>query len=221
MIDSTYDYEVGEKTGAIPYRVYSVPRQDRIIDGETAERLGLSVTSSILAAEGRRAIVLLGGPAKPDMISLDSAGKLWLTEVKGTFKGTALSRAGLLRSVIGNPDDPRAQLPDPLTGKVKVWENSPEWLRRSGADVLRNLKAMEEAAADQSAKSAVRELMLRYAEAVSAGFEPTSHMTEMFQVGSSSIGESLPYLDASPALHAYCAEVEPERITQVEVESPE
>lgn len=218
VLDTSYEYEVGDKIGAIPYRVYTINREGWGDGDRTAERLGEDVSASMLAAEGRRAIVLLGGPGKPDILSLDANGMVWMTEVKGSFRGTSLSRSGLLRSVNSDITDPLAAPSDPLGGKLKVWENSPEWLRRSGADVLRNLMAMESKAEDPAVRAGIRELAQRYAEAVSAGFEQSNHATEIFQIGSLPDGDSLPYLEPNPTLHAYCAEVEPARITQVTTE---
>ena len=216
VLDSTYNYQVDGKNSAVPYRVYNIVKEELCQD-QTAEELGMSVAAAMLAAEGRRAIVLLGGPSKPDIISLDARGNLWFTETKGSYKGTPLSQAGLLRMVHHELPDPLRGGNDPLERKAKMWENSPEWLRRSGADVLRVLTEIELKTEDPTIKAGVRELTLRYADAVAAGFEQTGLLTEIFQVGTSTNGESLPYLEPSATLQSYCAEVEPERITQVEV----
>jgi hypothetical protein len=77
---------------------------------------------------------------------------------------------------------------------------------------------MESKAEDPAVKAGIRELAQRYAEAVSSGFEQSGHSNEIFQIGSLPDGDSLPYLEPSPTLHAYCAEVEPARITQVTTE---
>lgn len=217
VLDTTYDYEVGAKTGSVPYKVYAIPACDWTNDKGSAERFGVEVTAAMLAAEGRRAIVSLGGPGKPDLISLDAMGRIWMTEVKGSFKGRPLYKSGLLRDV-RELSELYEDRPDPLGGRERVWENSPDWLRRSGPDVLRVLKQIEAATEDSKIKADVKELTLRYAEAVSAGFDKNSHTTEIFQVASLADDQGAPYLDPNPTVHAYCAEVEPARITQVDVE---
>jgi len=213
VVESTYEFEVGERRGAIPYRVFSLADTGSL-EIQNPEEFGVRVTAEMLAAEGRPCIIALGGPSKPDILSLDGAGNLWLTEVKGSFKGTPLARAGLLRTL--KPDTPtEAAAADPLTSTVKVWENSPEWLRRSGVDVLKNLTMIEGTVDDADLRTKIHELTLRYAQAVTTGFEEEDYCTEIFQVGALAGSESLPYLDPNPTLHAYCADVEPTRITQV------
>jgi hypothetical protein len=213
VVESKYEFEVGEKRGAIPYRIFSLTDPDSL-EIQNPEELGVRVTAEMLAAEGRPCIIALGGPGKPDILSLDGVGKLWMTEVKGSFKGTPLARAGLLRTL--KPDTPpELAAADPLTGTLKVWENSPEWLRRSGVDVLKSLTMIERTVDDAELRTRIHELTLRYAQAVTTGFEEEDYCTEIFQVGALAGSESLPYLDPNPTLHAYCADVEPTRITQV------
>lgn len=210
-LETTYDYEVGDKSGSVPYRVYRIPKEAWNKEDYTAESFAVNVAVSKLIAEGRQAIVILGGPGKPDIISVDANNKLCFTEVKGSYSGRHLANSGLLRTV-------KDETEDPLLGETKVWENSPEWLRRSGVDVLRNLKDMQDKNDDPNTKSQLQELYLLYSDAVANGFEKDNHLTEIYQVGNLDDGDELPYLEANATLHAYCAEVEPESITQISTE---
>lgn len=212
-LETTYDYEVGDKSGSVPYYVYKIPKESWNKEAYTAENFGINVTISMLKAEGRQAIVILGGPGKPDIISINSNNKLCFTEVKGSYSGRSLANSGLLRTV-----KDETETKDPLLGETKVWENSPEWLRRNGEKVLRNLKDIQDKNDDEETKSQLQELYLLCADAVANGFENVDYLTEIFQVGNLDDGEELPYLEANATLHAYCAEVEPESITQISTE---
>jgi hypothetical protein len=174
--------------------------------------MAIEVAVSFLASQRHRAIVVLGGPGRPDVLSLDQSGKLRITEVKGTRSGTSLAQAGLLRTVSEGSEDPLST--------IKLFENSPEWLRRNSADVLTNLKQMEMAATNASQRAHLQDLAHKWGKAIAKDFRLNDeYSTEIIQVGFSSSGEGLPFLEPSTMLHAYCGEVQPERIVQIDLEA--
>ena len=211
LLDSSYGFNLDGVQGEIPHRVYAL---ETTSTEDNIEFAAVKTTAAFLAGEGAQEIVVIGGPGRPDMVSLGGDGELLITEIKGTKVGTRLAQAGLLR--IG-----ASEVADPLTGELGVFENSPAWLRRSGLDVVRRLQEAERNATVPSQRDNLHELVQRYSEAVASGFAPGSYRTDLFQIGFLPGDQELEWASPSPMTHAFCAEVRPERIVQVQVQVQE
>lgn len=110
------------------------------------EIASVKYTTAYLDTLGHSAIVDVGGPGLPDMLSLSFDKRICITEIKGTKSQTDLHASGLKRTVMDKNSD------EGLRQEV-LMENSPAWLLRSrnGHDsVIQTLGAID-AAIDQAA----------------------------------------------------------------------
>lgn len=178
--------------------------------GLTMEAIGVAYASALLGAEARGAILSLGGPGRPDMLSLDADQTLWITEIKATERGgLGLHETGLLRSLAA-PDG----------GEQRLFENSTPWLQRSGVEVLRSIEAALMRGGGTAEMEALAILRDRYAEAVRSGFSSEAFRSEVVQVGL--IAPDADYLlpltvSRSGIMDRFVDEVRPDRIAQVNV----
>ncbi len=193
----------------VPYDSYVVA-DSLDTDGLSMEAIGVAYASALLGAEGRDAILSLGGPGRPDMLSLDRDRNLWITEIKATQQGgRGLHETGLLRS-----------LTDAAGVPLQLFENSAPWLRRSGVEVLRSIEAALTRAASTAEMETLAVLKDRYVEAVRAGFPSEAFKSEVVQVGliSPDADYLLPLTVAnSGVIDRFVDDVRPDRIAQVNV----
>ena len=176
----------------------------------TVETIGVVYATALLGAEGRGAIFSLGGPGRPDMLSLDAEQNLWITEIKATLQGgRGLHETGLLRT-----------LSDGDGGTNQLFENSSAWLQRSGIDVLRGIDGRIQRAVSPAEAEELSILRDRYAEAVRFGFASDRFKAEVIQVGLVTPDSDylLPLTVAnSRMMDRFIDDVRPERIVQVNV----
>lgn len=206
-IQNLLEVNVGGKSMRVPIASFSISAKQWQASGRTAEKFAIDTTLAFMAAEKRLMTVVLGGPGAPDILSIDKLGRLISTEVKGSFSGTPLDRAGLLRNV---------RSADPLTGE-KMYENSPEWHRRNAARVLSNLNRAA-ATATGGTQAQIREVASHYAKAMDLGFESNSITSEVFQVGER---KELPMIEPSAMTQSFLADTYTDRVIQIDVVSDE
>lgn len=149
----------------------------RELGGEARERekLGELTAERRLREFGCRLPVALGGGgeggAMPDVIGLDQERRVRIVEAKGTLTGRGLNDMGLKRG------------DDPVSGEP-IYENSREWLAKSGEKVLRHLDEKIEGEVDADKRAEFEELRDKYADLVEERFADTSKFeTSVVQAG--------------------------------------
>lgn len=168
------------------------------------EVLGLEATKHYLAEQGFTCIQELGGGgeggAMPDIVCRGVDGRPWVVEVKGTQTGTKLKDMGLDRG------------PDGAGGTV--WENSPDWLQRSGEKTLEAMDAHLAECPDFELQA----LRDDYAGLVENGFDDHEAYGNMV----AQAGDNLTALDPSNLqgkIADYANEVDPDCIVQIRTDT--
>ncbi len=229
FLESTYDYEIllGPTDtllrGSVPYRVFTLPRSRWDQRGRTAERFAVETAMAWMTSRGRRAVVALGGPGKPDILSLTQDGRLVRSEIKGTFNNTPLAGQGVFRTVrvakferVPDVLKPSAvRLPDG-SFRVTVAENSREWVQINAGSILRSLDLIAKQVKDPSMQASYIELADKFKRSYRDG-RIGREASELVQVGQGGPGGELPYPDASTTMSRYCYEARPDQIVQLQV----
>jgi len=197
---------------SVPTSIYSI-YDTYDVNSLSQEHRGTFYAESYLRSMGHPVVLPIGGAGVLDMLSIDSTGQLWVTEVKETETGRRLAASGLDRqySVAGQT--------------LELQENEPSWLLRdtprfSHVDsVLEALKSAIETVEDPAKKEGLRMLRDAYSEAAREGFTPLSTNKSLIQVGfSPQTGElAPPEISKSRNLDEWIANVEPKNIIQIEV----
>jgi hypothetical protein len=178
-----------------------------------------------MAARGRQAIVSLGGPGRPDILSLTRDGRLVRTEVKGTFAGTQLGESGLFRrrQVKRFEQVSLALLPQIWDGKgpanetVLVAENSRDWISITAGSILRQLDEMVEQLTDPILRRNYTTLSDKFRSSYLDG-RLVDEDSEVIQVG---LGIELPDPRDSIKTYEYLAEAKPTQVVQINVRDPD
>lgn len=186
--------------------------------GLSTEQKAVAHAAALLNARGHSVVLAIGGPGLADMISLDSKGQLWISEVKGTEVGGALPQSGLKRTLLDS-------LSAGDRGLTTMFENSPEWLLRRPGGVNRVDQVLDEigraidASKDPARTQELRSLREKYREGARDGFSPLTSNNELIQVGFQSSGDYLPppMLHRSKVFDEYIEAAEPSRIVQIDV----
>jgi hypothetical protein len=207
---------------SVPFKAFTLP-PNRWDAGERSQEIfGVDTAMAWMAARGRRAIVALGGPGRPDILSLTRNGKLVRSEVKGTFSDTSLGASGLFRSrkVSRMEQISLSFLPQIWDGKgpakdsISVAENSREWIAISAGSILRHLDQVAAQMDDPQLKADYSELADRFRSSYLEG-RLVEEGSEVIQVGRSADG--LPDPADSMAVHQYCEVARPSQIVQINV----
>jgi hypothetical protein len=174
-----------------------------------------------MAARGRRAIVSLGGPGCPDILSLTRDGRIVRTEVKGTFTGTQLGASGLFRSrqVKRFEQVTLSLLPQIWDGKgpanesVLVAENSRDWISISAGRILKQIDEVVKQLTDPMLRRHYSDLSDKFRSSyLEGGLE--DEYSELIQVGQ---GFELPDPRNSMRTYQYLAEAKPSQVVQINV----
>ncbi len=171
-----------------------------------SEVLGVEATKHYLANNGFTCIHEFGGGgdreggAMPDIVCRGPDGRPWVIEAKGTQTGTKLKDMGLDRGSDG--------------AGGRVWENSPEWLQRSGE---KTLSAMD-ARLDKHPNVELQSLRDDYAGLVDNGFDDPRAYGRMVAQS----GDNLTALDGSRLqgkIAEYVHDVKPNAIVQIRTDT--
>lgn len=206
----------------VPLAVFELPKDRWDAGDRRQEDFGVETAMAWMAARGRRAIVAIGGPGRPDVLSLTHDGQLVRSEVKGTFSGTSLGAAGLFRPRIVSRMEQvsLSLLPQiwdgngPANDSVKVAENSRSWIAISAGSVLKQLDQLADQVEDSGLRTDYMELADRFRTSYLDG-RFVEEGSEVIQVGQ---GEELPDPSNSIVLHQYCEAARPSQIIQINVE---
>jgi len=208
-------YATVDGSRTVPYESYSL-FDTLSVDGLSVEEKSLMYAEAFLQSRGHRAVMSIGGPGLPDIISLDRDGRLWISEIKGTDVSRLLPATGLERTLSGEGQESQT-----------LFENSSAWLLRQTAafnrvdQVLTAANRAYEGENDAGKKEEFRLLRESYRAAAREGFNALSCDKQLVQVGFQGDGDNLrpPSAMRSQVLDRYIGDVEPAMIVQVEVVS--
>jgi len=177
-----------------------------------AQRVGdvaVEFSCALLKTAGHTAIMTLGGPGQPDILSLDQEGKLWVTESKGTAKETDLIQSGLERPVRSKSE----------TGFGKLMENSPAWLIKKMDSTLSAINSAIDAAPSSDEQSQYKRMRDAYVRAARRNFRHTEFKSQVMQVGFSPSQSPLkpPYAQNSQVFDRWVEKTQPDKIVQIDI----
>ncbi|MEQ1886547.1 MAG: hypothetical protein ABL967_15895 [Bryobacteraceae bacterium] len=206
-------YLTQDGKNTVPCEAYSV-YDTHDVQSLSQELRGVAYADSYLRCQGHEVVLPIGGSGALDMLSLDKAGRLWVTEVKETETARNIAASGLDRQLSSASGSP-----------VTLYENEPSWLLRetpkfSAVDsVLGTLKSTIEAESDLGRKEGYRRLRDAYVEAARQGFTQLSTNKSLIQVGfTEQTGElKPPQAIRSQKLDTMIERVEPNNVVQIEV----
>jgi hypothetical protein len=213
-------YSTQDDQHSLPFEAYTLT--DGLgLPGTAVQEVGdaaVQYSKALLEKLGHCSIFEIGGAGLPDILSIDTARRLCVSEIKGTRSYRTLSASGLVRQVISS---------DVGGNKTRsvLLENSPAWLLRSSGNfdrVGQVLAAIDLAMKQETNPSKCEELRIlreSYREAARSGFNPLVCDRQLVQVGFHTEGEALkpPYAVQSTSLDNYVRDAMPSKIIQIDV----